>query len=134
MVAQVVEASVGSAGDIRVHRVVTAIDVGRVIDRSGLEAQVEGGVGWALSAALKTEITFANGRAEQSNYDRFPVLRMREMPTQEIVVVESDIGPFGAGEPPVPAVYAALGNALFAATGERLRTTPFRNMLGEKIK
>jgi isoquinoline 1-oxidoreductase beta subunit len=126
MVAQVAEVSVGSREDIRVHRIVTAIDVGRVIDRSGLEAQVEGGVGWALSAALKTEITFANGQAEQNNFNTFPVLRMREMPAQEIIVVESALGPFGAGEPPVPAVYAAVGNAIFAATGKRLRQTPFR--------
>jgi isoquinoline 1-oxidoreductase beta subunit len=125
MVAQVADVSVGSDGDIRVHRVVTAIDVGRVIDRSGLEAQVEGGVGWALSA-LKTEITFANGQAEQTNYNTFPVLRMREMPAQQIIVVDSSLGPFGAGEPPVPAVFAAVGNAVFAATGKRLRQTPLR--------
>lgn len=126
MVAQVAEVSVGTGNDIRVHRVVTAIDVGRVIDRSGLEAQVEGGVVWALSAVLKTEITFANGRAEQHNYDRYPVLRMSETPEQIVIAVESGIGPFGAGEPPVPAVYAAVGNAVFAATGQRLRETPLR--------
>jgi len=125
MVAQTADVSVGADGDIRVHRVVTAIDVGRVIDRSGLEAQVEGGVGWALSA-LKTEMTFANGRAEQTNYNVFPVLRMREMPAQDIIVVDSPLGPFGAGEPPVPAVFAAVGNAVFAATGKRLRQTPLR--------
>jgi isoquinoline 1-oxidoreductase beta subunit len=126
MVAQVADVSVGADNDIRVHRVVTAIDVGRVIDRSGLEAQVEGGVAWALSAALKTEITFANGQAQQTNFNDFPVLRMREMPAQDIIVVESRLGPFGAGEPPVPAVYAAVGNAVFAATGQRLRRTPLR--------
>jgi isoquinoline 1-oxidoreductase beta subunit len=126
MVAQVAEVSVGRANDIRVHRVVTAIDVGRVIDRAGLEAQVEGGVAWALSAALKTRITFANGRAEQTSYNQFPVLRMSEMPRQEIAIVESELGPFGAGEAPVPAVYAAVGNAVFAATGRRLRQTPFQ--------
>jgi len=125
MVAQTADVSVGADGDIRVHRVVTAIDVGRVIDRSGLEAQVEGGVGWALSA-LKTEVTFANGQAEQTNYNVFPVLRMREMPAQDIIVVDSPLGPFGAGEPPVPAVFAAVGNAVFAATGKRLRQTPLR--------
>jgi isoquinoline 1-oxidoreductase beta subunit len=126
MVAQLAEVSVGENHDIRVERIVTAINVGRVIDRSGLEAQVEGGVGWALSAALKTQITFANGQAEQNNYNAFPVLRMREMPRQEIIVVDSAIGPFGAGEPPVPAVFAALGNAVFAATGKRLRQTPLK--------
>jgi isoquinoline 1-oxidoreductase beta subunit len=126
MVAQVADVSVGPRGDIRVHHVTTAIDVGRVIDRSGLEAQVEGGVAWALSAALNTEITFDNGRAQQTNFDRFPVLRMREMPAQEIIVVDGALGPFGAGEPPVPAVYAAVANAVFAATGERVRKTPIK--------
>ena len=124
MVAQVAEVSVGAANDIRVHRIVTAIDAGRVIDRSGLEAQTEGGVGWALSAALKSQITFKNGRAEQSNYHDFPVLRMRDMPRQDIEIVESEWGPYGAGEPPVPAVAPAVGNAVFAATGHRLRKTP----------
>jgi isoquinoline 1-oxidoreductase beta subunit len=126
MVAQVAEVSVGAAQDIKVHRIVTAIDVGRVIDRSGLEAQVEGGVGWALSAALKTEITFENGRARQSNFHDFPVLRMRDMPRQDIEIVESEWGPYGAGEPPVPAVAPAVANAVFAATGRRLRRTPLR--------
>jgi isoquinoline 1-oxidoreductase beta subunit len=126
MVAQVADVSVGDAGDIRVERVVTAIDVGRVIDRSGLEAQVEGGVAWALSAALKTEATFENGVVRQHNFNDFPVLRLREMPPQEIVVVDSLLGPFGAGEAPVPAVGAAVANAVFAATGQRLRHTPLR--------
>jgi isoquinoline 1-oxidoreductase beta subunit len=126
MVAQIAEVSVGDLGDIRVHRVTTAIDVGRVIDRSGLEAQVEGGVAWALSAALHSEITFANGRAEQTNYHQFPVVRMADMPAQDIVIAESSLRPYGAGEPPVPAVFAAVANAVFAATGQRLRSVPLR--------
>jgi isoquinoline 1-oxidoreductase beta subunit len=124
MVAQIADVSVGE-DDIRVHRVVTAIDVGRVIDRSGLEAQVEGGVGWALSA-IKTEITFEREQAVQTSFSAFPVLRMRDMPTQDIAIVESTLGPFGAGEAPVPAVFAAVGNAVFAATGKRLRNLPLR--------
>jgi isoquinoline 1-oxidoreductase beta subunit len=127
MVAQVADVSVGEKGDIRVIRVLTAIDVGRVIDRSGLEAQVEGGVAWALSAVLHTQVTFMDGRAEQTNYHQFPVLRMNDMPTQEIIVVANDeMGPFGAGEPPVPAVYPAIANAVFAATGRRIRDVPLR--------
>jgi len=123
VVAQVADVSVGAQGDVRVHRVVTAIDVGRVVDRAGLEAQVQGGVGWALSA-LSTQITIENGAPRQLNYNQFPILRMRDMPAQDTVIVESQLGPFGAGEPPVPSVYAAVGNAVFAATGERLRSTP----------
>ena len=113
-------------GDIKVQRVVTALDVGRIVDRSGLLAQVQGGVGWALTAALGTEITFANGRAQQTSFAAFPVLRMRDMPKQDIILVESAFGPFGAGEPPVPAVGPAVANAVFAATGQRLRRTPLR--------
>ena len=124
MVAQIADVSVGD-NDVRVHRIVTAIDVGRVIDRSGLEAQVEGGTGWALSA-LNTEITFERERAVQTSFAAFPVIRMRDMPAQEIVIVDSTLGPFGAGESPVPAVFAAVGNAVFAATGKRLRKLPLR--------
>jgi len=127
MVAQVADVSVGASGDIRVHRVVTAIDVGRVIDRSGLEAQVEGGVAWALSALLYTRVTFVDGRAEQTNYNQFPVIRMKDMPAQDIIVVPNDdMRPFGAGEPPVPAVYPAVANAVFAATERRIRDVPLR--------
>ena len=126
MVAQVADVSVGRAGDIRVHRVVTAIDCGRVINRSGLEAQVESGVIWALSAVLKTQITFAHGQAEQTNFHDFRVLRMNEAPLLETIIVDSDLRPFGAGEPPVPAVGPAVANAVFAATGQRLRSFPLR--------
>jgi len=126
VVAQVAEVSVGTSGDIRVHRVVCAVDCGRVIDRAGLEAQFEGGVMWALSAALKTRITFQNGRAVQGNFNDVPVLRLREAPAVEVHVVPSALPPFGVGEMGVPAVAPAVANAIFAATGERLRRLPLR--------
>ena len=126
MVAQVAEVSVGSAGDVRVHRVVCAVDCGQVINRSGLEAQFEGGVMWALSAALMGEITFANGATVQGNFNDFPVMRMREAPKVEVHVVPSAIRPLGAGEQPVPAVAPAVFNAIHAATGRRVRHTPVR--------
>jgi isoquinoline 1-oxidoreductase subunit beta len=124
MVAQVAEVSVGREGDVRVHRVVCAVDCGRVINRSGLESQFESGVAWALSAVLKGSITFARGRTQQGNFNDFPVLRMNEMPAVEVHVVESALPPFGVGEPPVPAVAPAVLNAVFAATGTRLRELP----------
>jgi isoquinoline 1-oxidoreductase beta subunit len=124
MVAQVAEVSVGRAGDVRVHRVVCAVDCGRVINLSGLEGQFESGVAWALSALLKGSITFARGRTQQGNYNDFPVLRMNEMPAVELHVVESMLPPFGVGEPPVPAVAPAVLNAVFAATGVRHRELP----------
>jgi isoquinoline 1-oxidoreductase beta subunit len=123
MVAQVAEVSVGTQGDVRVHRVVCAVDCGQVINRSGLEAQFEGGVIWALSA-LKGEVTFANGSTVQTNYNDFPVVRMREAPLVEVHIVPSTLRPFGIGEQPVPAVGPAVANAVFAATGRRARRTP----------
>ena len=125
MVAQVAEVSVGTQGDVRVHRVVCAVDCGQVINRSGLEAQFEGGVMWALSA-LKGEVTFENGSTVQANYDDFPVVRMREAPLVEVHIVPSTLRPFGIGEQPVPAVGPAVANAIFAATGRRARRTPLR--------
>jgi isoquinoline 1-oxidoreductase beta subunit len=125
MVAQVAEVSVGAEGDVRVHRVVCAVDCGQVINRSGLEAQFEGGVMWALSA-LKGEVTFAKGATVQGNYNDFPVVRMREAPRVEVHVVPGTLGPFGVGEQPVPAVGPAVANAIFAATGRRVRRTPIR--------
>src|SRR5215207_6329715 len=124
MVAQVAEVSVGAQGDVRVHRVVCAVDCGQVINRSGLDAQFEGGVMWALSA-LKGEITFANGATVQGNYNDYPIVRMREAPKVEVHVVPSTLRPFGVGEQPVPAVGPAVANAIYAATGRRLRATPF---------
>ena len=125
MVAQVAEVSVGPQGDWRVHRVVCAVDCGQVINRSGLEAQFEGGVIWALSA-LRSEITFAKGATVQGNYNEYPVVRMREAPRVEVHVVPSTLRPFGVGEQPVPAVGPAVANAIYAATGQRLRTMPLR--------
>ena len=126
MVAQVAEVSVGAAGDVRVHRVVCAVDCGQVINLSGLEGQFESGVTWALSAALKGEITFERGRTVQSNYHDFPVLRFAESPAIEVHVAPSALPAFGVGEPPVPAVAPAVANAIFAATGKRIRRLPIR--------
>jgi isoquinoline 1-oxidoreductase beta subunit len=124
MVAQVAEVSVGARGDVRVHRVVCAVDCGQVINRSGLDAQFEGGVMWALSS-LQAQVTFANGATVEGNYRDFPVVRMREAPVVEVHVVPSALRPFGIGEQPVPAVGPAVANAVFAATGRRVRRTPF---------
>jgi isoquinoline 1-oxidoreductase subunit beta len=125
-VAQIAEVSVGPANDIRVHRVICAFDCGRMINPLALEAQIEGGINWGLSAALKTEITFAHGRTRQTNFDTFPPLRMAEAPAIEIHCVANQETPSGAGEPPVPPVAPAVLNAIFAATGRRVRHVPVR--------
>jgi isoquinoline 1-oxidoreductase beta subunit len=122
--AQVADVSVGEAGDVRVHRMVCAVDCGQVINLAGLEAQIEGGILWGLSAALKTRITFRNGRIEQHSFADFPVARMRDTPSIEIHVVPSRERPAGMGEPPVSPAAPAVANAIFAATGKRTRKLP----------
>jgi isoquinoline 1-oxidoreductase beta subunit len=125
-VAQVVEASVGNDGAVRVHRVVCAVDCGRVVNPNIVEAQMEGGIIFGLTAALKTEITLEKGRVQQRNFHDYPMLRMLECPVIEVHIVPSKEDPTGVGEPGVPPVAPALTNAIFAATGKRIRRLPIR--------
>jgi isoquinoline 1-oxidoreductase beta subunit len=125
-VAQVVEASVEKDGTVRVHRVVCAVDCGRTINPDIVKAQMEGGIIFGLTAALKTEITLENGRVQQHNFYDYPMLRMFESPVIEVYIVPSEQSPTGVGEPSVPPVAPALTNAIFAATGKRIRRLPIR--------
>jgi isoquinoline 1-oxidoreductase beta subunit len=125
-VAQVVEASVGKGGAVRVHRVVCALDCGLVINPDTVRAQIEGGIIFGLTAALKTEITLKEGRVEQGNFDDYQMLRIFESPEIEVHIVPSGENPTGVGEPGVPPVAPALANAIFAATGKRVRRLPIR--------
>ncbi|HEY6148677.1 MAG TPA: molybdopterin cofactor-binding domain-containing protein, partial [Thermoanaerobaculia bacterium] len=122
----VAEVSVGEDGGVRVHRIVCAVDCGIAANLSGLEAQVEGAIVWGLSAALKTEITFRDGRIEQHTFADFPVLRLHETPRIEVHVMPSTEPPTGIGEQPVPPAAPAVANAIFAATGRRVRKLPIR--------
>jgi isoquinoline 1-oxidoreductase beta subunit len=124
--AHVAEVSVGQKGDVHVHRIVTAADCGQVVNPLGLEGQVDSGVAWGLSYALKGEITIQKGRVAQSTYSDFPVLSIDEMPSVEVFTVPSTKPPRGFGEQPVPPVAPAVANAIFAATGKRLRRVPIR--------
>jgi isoquinoline 1-oxidoreductase beta subunit len=124
-VAQVIEASV-EKGAVRVHRIVCAVDCGTVVNPNQVRAQMEGGIIYGLSAALKSEITLENGRVQQSNFHDFEVIRMSEAPPIEVHIVPSDERPTGVGEPGVPPVASALANALFAAIGKRVRHLPIR--------
>ena len=125
-VAQVAEVSVSDAGKVRVHRVVCAVDCGIAVNPDTVAAQLEGSVVFGLTAALHGAITFKDGRVEQNNFRNYPMLRMNEMPAVEVHIVPSGEAPSGVGEPGVPPIAPAVTNAVFAATGKRIRTLPIR--------
>ncbi len=123
-VAQVAEVSMDASGKPRVHRIVAAVDCGRTVNPDVIHRQVEGAIVYGLSAALHEKITFQNGRVEQSNFNDYPMLRMDEMPRVEVHIVPSTEAPGGIGEPGLPPATPAVVNAIFAATGKRVRTLP----------
>jgi isoquinoline 1-oxidoreductase subunit beta len=123
-VAQVVEISLTPNDSFRVERVVCAVDCGMDINPRTIEAQVEGGIVFGLTAALKDVITIDRGRVMQSNFHNYPMLRMNEMPEVEVHIVKSREEPGGIGEVAVPTVAPALAGAIFAATGKRIRQLP----------
>jgi isoquinoline 1-oxidoreductase beta subunit len=125
-VAQVAEVTIAKDGSIKVDRVVCAVDCGTPINPDNIRSQVEGGVGFALSAALHGEITLKEGRVEQGNFDGYPPLRINEMPKVEVHIVPSAAAPTGIGEPGVPPLAPAVANAIAAATGKHLTRLPFR--------
>ena len=124
--AEVAEVSIAKDGTPRVHRVVAAIDCGTPVNPDGIAAQVEGGIAFGLTAALHGEITVKNGRVEQSNFHDYPLLTIDQMPAVETHIIASTALPTGTGEPPVPPIAPAVGNAIFALTGKRLRKLPFQ--------
>lgn len=123
-VAEVAEVSVDAQGKPRVHRVVAAVDCGATVNPEIVRRQVEGGIAYGLSAALLGKITFANGRVQQSNFDDYPMLRITDMPKVDVHIVPSAEAPGGIGEPGLPPAAPAVVNAIFAATGKRLRKLP----------
>jgi isoquinoline 1-oxidoreductase beta subunit len=125
--AEVVEASVGDKGQVRVHKVVAAVDTGHVVNPAILQSQVESGIVYGLTAALYGAITIENGRVSQGNFDDYEMLRMADMPTVETVLVPSGGFWGGGGEPAVPPLAPALCNAIFAATGKRIRSLPLKD-------
>jgi isoquinoline 1-oxidoreductase beta subunit len=126
--AAVVELSVKDGSALDVTRVIVAIDCGHVVHHDAVKAQVQGGVIWGLSSAMHEEITIENGRVVQSNFSDYPVLRLAETPPQvECIIMPTGGFWGGVGEPPIGAVIPALGNAIFAATGKRVRSLPLRH-------
>ncbi|WP_442578188.1 molybdopterin cofactor-binding domain-containing protein [Mesorhizobium sp. ASY16-5R] len=122
--AQVAEVEVANDGLVRVHRVVCAIDCGTVINPNTVEAQIQSGVMFGVTAALYGKITLKNGRVEQSNFDTYQMLRINEAPAIEVYVVKSSELPGGMGEAGTSGIVPAIANAVFAATGKRLREMP----------
>jgi len=123
-VAQVAEVSVGTDGAVRVHRVVCAVDCGPVVNPDTVEAQMQGGIVYGLTAALHGEITIDRGRVVQGNFHDYPMLLMAGMPKVEVHIVPSTDSQGGVGEPGTPPIAPAVCNAIFAATGKRIRKLP----------
>ena len=124
VVAQVAEVTVSSDGKFRVDRVVCAVDCGVAVNPDVVRAQMEGGIGFGLAAALHSAITLKDGVVEQSNFHQYPPLRINEMPKVEVHIVASTEKPTGVGEPGTPVIAPAVANAIAAATGKRLRSLP----------
>lgn len=122
--AQVAEVSIAQ-GRLRVHKVVCVVDCGRVVNPSGAAQQLEGGLVYGLSAALRGQITIDRGRVKEQNFNQYQPLRMSEMPQVEVHIVPSTSAPGGIGEVATPAIAPAVANAIFAATGKRIRRLPF---------
>jgi isoquinoline 1-oxidoreductase beta subunit len=122
--AQVAEVEVSKTGAVRVRRVVCAVDCGTPVNPDIVRAQIEGAIIFGITAALHGEITLKDGRVEQTNFDTYQMLRMNEAPAIEVHIVQSSEPPGGMGEPGTSAIAPAVANAIFAATGKRLRKLP----------
>jgi isoquinoline 1-oxidoreductase beta subunit len=125
-VCDIAEVSVTEDGKVRVNRVACAVDCGKAVNPDNVAAQMEGGIAFGLTAALKAEATLKDGRIQQTNFHDYPILQMDEMPVVEVYIVESDAPPTGIGEMGVPPIAPAVANAVFAATGKRVRHIPIR--------
>ncbi|MFI5382513.1 MAG: molybdopterin cofactor-binding domain-containing protein, partial [Tepidisphaerales bacterium] len=122
--AQVVEVEVSKDGEVRVRRVVCAVDCSTVVNPDTVRAQIQSGIIFGIAAALYGEITLKDGRVEQSNFDTYRVLRMNEAPAIEVHIVQNSEPPGGMGETGTSAIVPAISNAIFAAIGKRLRKMP----------
>jgi isoquinoline 1-oxidoreductase beta subunit len=126
-IAQVAQVRVSKTGDVRVERVVAAVDCGTIVNPNTVEAQIQSGIIFGISAALWGEITLKDGRVEQHNFNDYRVLRINEAPAIDVHLVASAEAPGGIGEPGTSAVMPAVANAICAATGKRIRRLPVKN-------
>ncbi len=127
IVAQVAEVSIGETGEVRVHRVTCAIDCGRAVNPDTVRSQAESGVIFGLTAALYGEITIDKGAVVQRNFNDYEMLRLRESPEIDVVTIESGAALGGLGEPATPPIAAAVANAVYILTGQRVRELPLKN-------
>ncbi|WP_373505038.1 molybdopterin cofactor-binding domain-containing protein [Aestuariivirga sp.] len=125
VVAQIAEISIPAEGQIKVEKVVCAVDCGTAINPDQVVAQMQGGIGFGLSSILGEEITLESGEVQQANYDSYTPLRIDQMPEVEVHIIPSDAPPTGAGEPGVPPIGPAVANAVYQATKKRVRVLPF---------
>jgi isoquinoline 1-oxidoreductase beta subunit len=123
-VAQIADVTIDNDGKVKVERVVCAVDCGIAVNPDVIRAQMEGGIGYGLSAALREAVQLVNGEVQTTNFDRYQPLRIPEMPKIEVYIVSSSEAPTGVGEPGVPPIAPAVVNAIFAATGKRFRSLP----------
>ncbi len=128
IVAQVVEVSITSDGDLAIDRVICSVDCGLAVNPDSVKAQMESGIVYGLSAALYGEITLEGGQVMQSNFPDYDAVRLAEMPVIETYIVDSTAAPGGIGEPGTPPIAPALTNAIFAATGRRIRRLPLNRL------
>jgi isoquinoline 1-oxidoreductase beta subunit len=128
-VAQVAEVSRDAKGKLKIERIVCAVDCGIAVNPDVIRAQMEGGIGYGLSAIMKGAITLKDGVVEQSNFDGYEVLRIEEMPKVEVYIVPSTANPTGVGEPGVPPIGPAVANAIFALTGKPATVLPIAKSL-----
>lgn len=127
-VAQVVELSVTANKKVTIHRITAVVDCGIAINPDSIKAQFEGGIFWALCGSFQEEITFKNGQVEQNNFYDYQTLYNRHMPVIDVHIVPSAAPPTGVGEPAIPALIPALTNAIYAATGDRVRQLPLKHL------
>ena len=123
-IAEVAEVSVDKANKVRVHKVWVAADVGPIVNRSGAENQVQGSVIDGVSTMMNLGLTIEKGRIQEGNFDTYAMLRMPQAPEVDVHFIESDNPPSGLGEPALPPLAPAVANAIFAATGRRVRSMP----------
>jgi len=124
VVAQVAEVTVSKAGELTVDRVICVVDCGIAVNPKIIESQMQGGIGFGLSAALTGAITLKEGQVEQSNFHDYQPIRMNEMPHIDVHIVDSNEASSGVGEPGVPPIAPAVCNAIFMVTGKRIRSLP----------